>query len=108
MDNQSQLYPVRLKFGLLEIDHHSRAVIYNDTPVKITWSEFDLLWHLASNNDRVVLRNELFDKFIGLEYDGLDRKIDLRISRLRKKLHRTINRDLIKSVRNEGYRFLAQ
>lgn len=97
-----------LKFGELEIDRHTRAVIYNDNRIKITRNEFDLLWHLASNRNRVVQRSELFDKFIGFEYNGVDRKIDLRVSRLRKKLLRIINRDLIKSVRSEGYRFLAK
>jgi two-component system response regulator RstA len=94
----------RYRIGELVVDCDSRTVTNNGRDIGLTWMEFDLLWYLAANSGRVVSRDELFEKFLGIEYNGLDRTIDVRVSRLRKKLE--INSDLppvIQSVRSEGY-----
>ncbi len=72
--------------------------------VRLTWAEFDLLWYLAANTGRVISRDELFDRLLGVEYNGLDRTIDVRVSRLRRKLESEAGMPrLIQSVRSEGY-----
>nr|WP_268841484.1 helix-turn-helix domain-containing protein [Pseudoalteromonas sp. ACER1] len=70
-------------------------------------SEFDIIAYLAKNMPQPVSREVLFKHVIGREYDGLDRAIDLKVSRLRKKLKDTISSHKnsldIKSVRGKGY-----
>lgn len=70
----------------------------------MTTAEFELMWLLARHVGEVVSRNRLYAELTGLEYDGLDRTIDVRVSRLRKKLRDDpVHPELIKSVRGVGY-----
>lgn len=97
---------ILLTFGNLTICLASRSVTLNDEPVPMTDSEFDLLWLLASNAGRILSRDEIYEKIRGLDYDGLDRSIDMRISRLRKYLHDDSEHPVrIKTVRAKGYLF---
>ncbi|MBL8512064.1 MAG: response regulator [Betaproteobacteria bacterium] len=96
----------RLQFGRLSIHHTSREVRLGDVPMELTTAEFDLLWMLASNAGRVLSRNEILKDLRGLEYDGIDRSIDSRISRLRRKLgDDSAHATHIKTIRPHGYLF---
>lgn len=93
-----------MKLGRLTINLQHRAVMVNHQAIKLTTSEFDLLHLLATRAGQVVSRDEIAQSIRGFEYDGLDRSIDRRISRLR----RTLSDDpqeptLIKTVRGIGY-----
>jgi two-component system, OmpR family, response regulator len=95
-----------LQFGKLSIHKISRDVTLDDMPVDLTTAEFDLLWLLASNAGRVLPRNEILRALRGLDYDGIDRSIDSRVSRLRRKLgDDAISAAHIKTVRPHGYLF---
>ena len=99
----------RIDLDGLVIDANSRNVQLkdssgNEVKVALTTAEFDLLWFLAVRAGQVVSRNDIYREIQGIEYDGLDRSIDLRISRLRKKLDDDPhNPERIKSVRGVGY-----
>lgn len=70
--------------------------------------EFDLLWFLASGAGQVLDRDSLYQSVKGIEYDGLDRSVDVAISRLRKKLKDDANHPFrIKTVWGSGYLFVA-
>ncbi|MCL4110491.1 UNVERIFIED_CONTAM: hypothetical protein GTU68_022373 [Idotea baltica] len=98
----------QLKFGELLIAHNSRSVILREQNLKFTTTEFDLLWLLACNEGEILSRDQISEALSGLEYDGLDRSIDIRISRLRKLLHDDPNKPRgIKTVRGKGYLFVA-
>jgi len=73
--------------GELAILKQSRQVIYQNKSVELTSHEFELLWLLARNAGEPQSRDYIHKKMIGREYDGLDRSVDVRISRLRKKLN---------------------
>lgn len=93
-----------LQIGNMELDNRTKSLEINSNEVKITWAEFEILHYLAKNSGRVVLRDELFKNVLGLEYNGCDRTIDIRISRLRKRLKNHVDpKKFIKSVRSEGY-----
>ena len=95
-----------LQFGQLRISRYSRDVKIGATVVDLTTAEFDLLWLLATNAGRVLPRNEILKALRGLEYDGIDRSIDSRISRLRRKLgDDAVAAAHIKTVRPHGYLF---
>ncbi|GLX77484.1 DNA-binding response regulator [Thalassotalea insulae] len=72
--------------GELSIFRKSRQVIYQQQNVELTTHEFELLWLLAKNAGEPQSRDYIHKHIIGREYDGLDRSVDVRISRLRKKL----------------------
>ena len=95
-----------LQFGKLSISKISRDVKIGADGVDLTTAEFDLLWLLATNAGRVLPRNEILKALRGLDYDGVDRSIDSRISRLRRKLgDDAIAAAHIKTVRPHGYLF---
>jgi len=90
----------------LQIFAGSRVVKRGDLEVELTTAEFNLLLFLAENQGRIVSRDEVYLKIFNLEYDGVDRSIDLRISRLRKKLERDPKSpEIIKTIRGVGYLF---
>ncbi|MFB1034400.1 MAG: winged helix-turn-helix domain-containing protein, partial [Sinobacterium sp.] len=67
-------------------------------------AEFELLYLLAISSGQVVTRETIVQQIRGFEYDGLDRAIDRRISRLRKKLNDDpTHPELIKTIRGKGY-----
>jgi two-component system OmpR family response regulator/two-component system response regulator RstA len=101
--------PSSVALGDLRIDAGRRIVELNGQVVETTTAEFDLLWLLAQHAGKVVSRKELFESLHGFAFDGLDRSIDLRISRLRRKLGDDPERpERIKSVRGVGYLLSAE
>ncbi|KGJ92255.1 response regulator [Colwellia psychrerythraea] len=90
--------------GALTIDIRKRIVRYNESDITLSSAEFDLLWVLAMNAGSIISRDQLHKEIFKLDYDGFDRSIDLRISRLRKKLGDDPKEPkIIKTIRNKGY-----
>lgn len=97
-----------LEFSNSRLDARSRTVTINDSEVPFSTNEFDLLWHLASRIGSVVTRDSLIQQLRGIGYDGFDRTIDNRVSRLRKKINDQSNCPFqIKTIWGEGYLFVA-
>ncbi|WP_279625444.1 two-component system response regulator RstA [Chromobacterium subtsugae] len=93
-------------FGQLSIDPVSRDVVLAGEKIPLSTSDFDLLWLLASHAGETLNRDVLLKEMRGVSYDGLDRSIDVAISRLRKKLGDNPSEPFrIKTVRNRGYLF---
>lgn len=96
-----------LEFGNSRLDARSRTVTIGEAEVSISTNEFNLLWQLASNAENVVSRDALIQQLRGFGYDGLDRTIDIRVSRLRKKLNDQPDCPFeIKTIWGEGYVFV--
>lgn len=76
-----------ITIGELTILKKARQVFYRKQLVDLTSHEFELLWLLARHAGEPLSRDLIHNAMIGREYDGLDRSVDVRISRLRKKLH---------------------
>ncbi len=72
-----------------------------DTPPK----ELELLYHLASNPNRVYTRDQLLDEVWGFEYYGDSRTVDVHIKRLREKLEGVSDKWTLKTVWGVGYKF---
>jgi DNA-binding response OmpR family regulator len=75
-----------LTLGALRISETSREVWLQSQPVPLTTQEFELLSLLAHRAGELVSRDEVFRTMRGIDYDGLDRSIDGRVSKLRRKL----------------------
>ena len=72
-----------------------------DTPPK----ELELLYHLASNPNRVFTRDQLLDEVWGFDYYGDSRTVDVHIKRLREKLEGVSDKWALKTVWGVGYKF---
>ncbi len=72
-----------------------------DTPPK----ELELLFHLASNPNRVYTRDQLLDEVWGFEYYGDSRTVDVHVKRLREKLEGVSDKWTLKTVWGVGYKF---
>jgi two-component system response regulator RstA len=95
-----------LQLSGLSINEQARSVILDGEQIKISSNEFDVLWFLAQRAGQVVSRESLVTHLRGFDYDGFDRSIDLRISRLRKKLKDDPAEPYrIKTIWGKGYLF---
>ncbi len=92
-----------LVLGGLRISPASQQVSLDGRPVDLTTHEFELLHLLARQAGQILSRQEIFRAIRGIEYDGLDRSIDGRISKLRKKLDDRGTPGRIKTVWGKGY-----
>ena len=96
-----------LAFGRLLINVVSRAVKWDGREVALSRNEFDLLVFLASHPGEIQSRERLFKSLYNRDYDGLDRMLDIRISRLRRKLDDDAeNPQRIKTIWGQGYLFV--
>lgn len=95
-----------LQFGTLFIDPVNRQVTLSGELVTLSTADFDLLWVLATHAGEIMDRDALLRQLRGVSYDGLDRSIDVAVSRLRRKLQDSATDPFrIKTIRNKGYLF---
>jgi DNA-binding response OmpR family regulator len=93
-----------LTLGALRISETSREVWLQGQSVSLTTQEFELLSLLAHRAGELVSRDEVFRTMRGIDYDGLDRSIDGRVSKLRRKLgDDATSPTRIKTVWGKGY-----
>ena len=89
----------------LEINFYRREVILNNTSISLTALEFELLYFLANNPNRVWDRGELISAIWNKnDYEGDDRKVDIHVGRIRKKIGDK-DGEFIKTVWGRGYMF---
>ena len=97
-------HPSVINLGDLSISDSRQEVTIKQQRIDLTTQEFDLLWILANQAGTIFSREQLFRLTRGIEYDGLDRSIDVRISRLRRKLGDDPQHPYrIKTVWGKGY-----
>lgn len=100
---------VQLYFGVLSIDANRRSVTLAGEMLDFTTAEFDLLWLLATNAGKILSRDDILGFLRGISFYGLDRSIDARVSRLRKKLQENPDHPTwLKTVRGKGYFFTQE
>lgn len=98
-----------LVFGSLTIQTAAFQVLLDKEVVTLTTTEFDLLLLLARNAGTILSRDFLHRELRGVDYDGLDRSVDMGVSRLRKKLgDDPKSPGRIKTVWGKGYLFVEE
>lgn len=108
-EEQTNSYSRMIRFGQLSIDMLNRQVTLEGEVIALSTADFDLLWELASHAGQILNRDALLQTLRGVNYDGMDRSIDVAISRLRKKLKDNATEPYrIKTIRNKGYLFAPQ
>ena len=94
----------RIAVGALTIEVQRREVLVQDRLIDLTTLEFDLLRYMAQRAGQAVSRQDLYQAIFNYDYDGIDRSIDVYISRLRQKLgDNPASPHYIKTVRGVGY-----
>jgi two-component system response regulator RstA len=94
----------KVSVGELTVDGSRREAEIDGSQVELTTIEFDLLSYLTSRAGEVVSRQEIYQALFRYDYDGLDRSVDVYISRLRQKLGDNPGAPhYIKTVRGVGY-----
>ncbi len=99
-DNKKEVVFENLSINLTnyELRVHGEQV---DTPPK----EMELIYHLASNPNRVFTRDQLLDEVWGFDYYGDSRTVDVHVKRLREKLEGVSEKWTLKTVWGVGYKF---
>ncbi len=91
-----------LTCGAISLNLHSRLCTADGQEVKLSPREFDLLLCLMRNRGQVLTRAQLLDKVWGLDFEGDDRAVDVRVRSLRAALGKAGGQ--IKTVFKAGYR----
>ncbi len=92
-----------LKIKDLLIDPERHEVRVKGKVVDMTYTEFTLLYYLASRPGRVMTRDQIIDAVRGEDYAVTDRAVDVQVVGLRKKLEKCS--EYVQTVRGVGYRF---
>lgn len=102
-DKASQINEVRYDKLRINLTNYELEVngVKIDTPPK----ELELIYHLASNPNRVYTRDQLLDEVWGFDYYGDSRTVDVHVKRLREKLENISDEWSLKTVWGVGYKF---
>lgn len=97
----------QIRIGQLQINQATRDVYLNQQSIILTTNEFELLWLLAQHPGEILSRDQILSSLRGIDYDGLDRWVDIRISHLRHKLGDDPQQPFrIKTIWGKGYLFV--
>ena len=88
----------------IRIIPEERRVLINETDVRMTPKEFDLLYLLISSPENVFTREDLLEKVWGYDYYGDTRTVDMHIQRIRKKIEKHTDNNYIQTVFGVGYK----
>jgi DNA-binding response OmpR family regulator len=95
-----------LRFGDVAVDFRRYEARRGRTPVHLTATEFRLLRVLSGTPGRAFTRAELVERALGMDYDGLERTVDVHLMNLRKKLEADPRRPVhLVTVLGVGYKF---
>ncbi|NEX02342.1 two-component system, OmpR family, alkaline phosphatase synthesis response regulator PhoP [Pseudobutyrivibrio sp. NOR37] len=92
-----------IRIDELVLDEGKHTVSLGDSPVELTFKEYELLKYLLMNRGLVLKRAQIMDKIWGMDYELESRTLDMHIKSLRTKLRNYGDRIL--TVRNVGYKF---
>ncbi len=94
-----------VRFENLIINLTNYELVVNGAQVDTPPKELELIYHLASNPNRVYTRDQLLDEVWGFDYYGDSRTVDVHVKRLREKLEGVSDRWSLKTVWGVGYKF---
>ena len=90
--------------GPLRLERDSRQVFWNDVPIPLSRTEWQLLEHLMQHPGRIHSRDQLLDAVWGMDAEAGPRTVDVAIARLRKALTQAgAPKDIIRTHRGMGY-----
>ena len=94
------------RFGPFQLDLAAHRLLRDGVEVRLTGAEFDLLRIFVERPNRVLSRDTLVSQLKGYERDPFDRSIDIRVTRLRRKIEIDPAAPVyVRTIRGEGYLF---
>jgi len=94
-----------LVFDGLKIGRETYEVYLDDKKIEMPPKEFELLYFLAKNKNKVYTRDQLLDEIWGYEFFGDSRTVDVHIKRIREKIETDGKKWTLKTVWGVGYKF---
>lgn len=94
-----------VKYDKLEINIENYELKVDGKVVDTPPKELELIYHFASNPNRVYTRDQLLDEVWGFDYYGDSRTVDVHVKRLREKLEGVSDKWSLKTVWGVGYKF---
>lgn len=94
-----------VKFDKLRINLTNYELVVDDKAIDTPPKELELIYHLASNPNRVYTRDQLLDEVWGFDYYGDSRTVDVHVKRIREKLENISDEWSLKTVWGVGYKF---
>ncbi len=94
-----------VKYDKLSINLSNYELVVDGVAVDTPPKELELIYHLASNPDRVFTRDQLLDDVWGFDYYGDSRTVDVHIKRLRDKLKGVSDEWELRTIWSVGYKF---
>lgn len=92
--------------GDLEVNMRETKVLKKGEEIKFTPNEFKILKILISNRGKILSRDILVEKSFGIDFNGIDRTIDVHIMNIRRKIENNVKEPkYIETVYGMGYRF---
>ncbi|TKB47524.1 response regulator transcription factor [Thalassotalea mangrovi] len=93
-----------LEVGEITLTPAEQKCAINGSEVTLSNFEFELLTLLMYNVGKVITRDNIYKLLLGREYDGSERSVDVRVSRLRDKLvSQGAENAHIKTIWGKGY-----
>jgi DNA-binding response OmpR family regulator len=93
-------------FGPYTLDTAAWRLLRGDSEIAISTAEFQLLRVFVEHPNRVLSRDDLIERLKGYERSAFDRSIDVRVTRLRRRIEADVTHPAyIRTVRGEGYLF---
>lgn len=93
----------QLSYKNIIMNTKKRTVKIDGEQIELTFKEFEMLQYFMKNIGNVISRDDFLLKIWGYDYQGETRTVDVHIASLRSKLKDS--GELIKTVRNLGYKF---
>jgi two-component system alkaline phosphatase synthesis response regulator PhoP len=100
-DSKKKSSASQITIGPLVIDRTSYTIRLNDREISLPKKEFELLFFLAQNPNKVFSRDDLLQNIWGSDVYVLARTVDVHIRKVREK----IGEDFITTVKGVGYKF---
>ena len=93
-------------FGPYTLDTAAWRLLRGDSEMRNLDGEFQLLRVFVEHPNRVLSRDDLIERLKGYERSAFDRSIDVRVTRLRRRIEADVTHPAyIRTVRGEGYLF---
>lgn len=104
-DNEKTDKKEEVRYDKLIINLTNYELVVDGKPIDTPPKELELIYHLASNPNRVYTRDQLLDEVWGFDYYGDSRTVDVHVKRLREKLEDVSDKWSLKTVWGVGYKF---
>ncbi len=102
---QENVNSKKVEYDKLSINLSSYELFVDGKKIEAPPKEMELLYHLASNPNRVYTRDQLLDEVWGFDFYGDSRTVDVHIKRIREKLNNVSDKWELSTVWKIGYKF---